>query len=292
MEHVKIEKDALGDLDPCILCGCIMHADTERRYKQLQYIASLVVSKCSPTSFVYNHITRLARDERISHVHQNQNNMNVGTVCPCGITDGPLPELPVSDVCMYGSRAPFCIACINWVRRLSKSKLKLSTKKKHGTRVNNEGFVIQNIIPLDNLILFIHNPGCTSEPDKRAMCRLLQNICIQYSTKSLCIRNPYCRFMSPLMDCVLCEFKHKYFHAFNFDSSLKNTWTKKRSLKNLESYDKVMNGRYRSHQGRMMQNNMGLVDDIVRIWWKFNGNTLVLQDRATAKYVRRMLRNT
>jgi hypothetical protein len=228
-EKIKSEKKLMGDLDPCILCGCIMHAETERRYKQLQYISSLVTHKCTVTSFVYEHITHLAKDERLSHISQNQNSTDTGVMCPCGVNGNATRELPITDVCMYGNRVPFCIACINWVRRLSKSKFKEPKKKKKATlNVESCLFPIQNIIPLDNLILFIHNPGSTSEPDKRAMCRLLQNICIQYTSATICVKNPYNRFVSPLMDCIVSEFKQKYFTSFNFESSSKHLWNKKR----------------------------------------------------------------
>ena len=43
-------------------------------------------------------------------------------------------------------------------------------------------------------------------------------------------------------------------------------------------------------QNRMMDNNLDMINDIVRVWWQVHGMPSVVQDRVTAKYVRRMLR--
>lgn len=82
----------LGDIDPCILCGYLMHTGVERRYKQIQPLSALLQESCTQTPFVYHHIAHMARQE---------------------VSNGGAKQ---------SERAPFCIACINWVRRLSNAK--------------------------------------------------------------------------------------------------------------------------------------------------------------------------
>lgn len=51
----------LGSLDPCTLCGFLMHAGVERRYKQTQPLSDLFARCCLQTPFVYEHIMGVAR---------------------------------------------------------------------------------------------------------------------------------------------------------------------------------------------------------------------------------------
>lgn len=107
----------IGELDSCILCGCMMHPEIERRYKQLQYIAWLVTNSCTPTPFVHRQVLLRAKTEREQHRILPPKS---DTPCPC-TSEGGLPDsllgIPSGQVCQRGDRAPFCIACINWVRR-------------------------------------------------------------------------------------------------------------------------------------------------------------------------------
>lgn len=150
----------LGDLDPCVLCGCVMHAGVERRYKQLHDLSHLLKSTCTRTPFVYDHILDLG--QRVKK-----------------------PE-----------RTPMCIACINWVRRLSKTDARYPGTSQR--RLNRE----VPMIPMDNLLLFIHHPGGVSEPDKRSIFRLMQNLCIEYTIpgEGISVINPYRRW-----DCMPME---------------------------------------------------------------------------------------
>jgi hypothetical protein len=112
----------IGDLDSCILCGCMMHGEVERRYKQLQYIAWLVERSCESTPFVYQNIVSRAKDERESHIRSNPSD----SPCQCNKMkkeeQSSIGNLNIDELCTKGDRAPFCIACINWVRRLSRSQ--------------------------------------------------------------------------------------------------------------------------------------------------------------------------
>lgn len=88
------------------------------------------------------------------------------------------------------------------------------------------------IIPLDNLILFVHNPGAHKEPDKRTMFRLLQNASIEYTglNKLVRVQNPYLCFLTPILDQVLTLFKRKYFRSYRFDTLWKAKWKVTKSL--------------------------------------------------------------
>lgn len=175
-----------------------------RRYKQVQYIAWLVEHACEHTPFVYQHIVRKAREEREEHARRGLvapvsgsggsgvggNNKKPRCSCQQSQQQFGNPHIlaaaatmrasefeagadkegaEASGLCTVGDRAPFCIACINWVRRLSKSALggvggggvgavggelgDTQIGKNHNSRKKKA------LIPLDNLILFIHDPG-------------------------------------------------------------------------------------------------------------------------------------
>lgn len=136
----------IGCLDPCILCGCMMHEGVERRYKQCQYIAWLIRRCCAPTPFVYREILYRASVERKAH-RDALSCIKEGeaiTACPCCLNppewNGGNEEI---EICNKGSRVPFCIACINWVRRLSNYANKpapgpgdVGSKRKRGGKVS------------------------------------------------------------------------------------------------------------------------------------------------------------
>lgn len=89
-EHDAVQQPL--DLDSCMLCGCLMHASVERRYKQIQYLDALIRDKCMETPFVFQHITDLALYERQMHA------VRPGCACPCKGTALPaiaIPEIAV-----------------------------------------------------------------------------------------------------------------------------------------------------------------------------------------------------
>jgi hypothetical protein len=138
-----------------------------------------------------------------------------------------------NEICNKGSRVPFCIACINWVRRLSNYANKpvpgpgeVGSKRKRGGKD-------AQIVPIDNLMLYIQNPGSIREPDKRTMYRLLQNACIEYTGPNSNVRigNPYLCYASHIVIQVLNIFKRKYFKSYQFDTRCKDQWLKMKGSK-------------------------------------------------------------
>ena len=312
-----------------MLCGCMMHQEVERRYKLLQYIAALIQDKCIATPFVHAHILKLAEAERIDHktrgqeckccqpasqappVHEfdtESDGSDIGRELEAALeetADAPdaapiattrkrkrgarVPRINAKDrdgppslypICTQGVRASFCIACINWVRRLSR---------------NNTG-VRNNMIPLDNMMLFMTDPGNFKEPDKRTMFRLLQNLSIQYThtepmREPLCIINPYYHFVNPIADRIVHMFKKKYFRSYRFDTTVRHLWKKMRIQKSPTPQVQAGSGYTQERLFKQVDSNQGLLNDAIRIWWENNGMPLILENRVVAKYVRRMLRN-
>ena len=166
------------------------------------------------------------------------------------------------DACSESSdgKCTLCIACINLCRRLTYSKI-------HA-----------NVLAIDNLLLFIENPGGHREPDKRCLYRLLQNLCIEYSfmDNTVSIHNPYLRFATPTVHRVINMFKREYFPTWCFQDSAKETWDMLPEL--------------REHSLAPDQHR-DIMNRIVMIWWESNGMPLILTDRKTAQLTRKMLRH-
>lgn len=219
-----------------------------RRYKQIQYVASLVRSACVPSPYVYQYILARAQDETARQQQQQQQQpprvqdasvtvlpaIPVPASIPCATPPARIssllprskrkPEachsrLPgwckrrrvvagcakpleavgpgAQQICPRSERVPLCIACINWVRRLSQHQ----QQKQAGAVGQKLPCSKGKYIPLDNLLLFAHDPGAFPEPDKRCMQRLLQNLCIEYCGESpqVAARNPYRCFETPII---------------------------------------------------------------------------------------------
>jgi hypothetical protein len=73
----------IGPLDHCILCGCMMHSDVDRRYKTVQYMAWLAGVACQRTPFVYTHIMECAKLERRAHAEAHRRAGAAGQSPPC-----------------------------------------------------------------------------------------------------------------------------------------------------------------------------------------------------------------
>jgi hypothetical protein len=260
-------------IDVCALCGQVMQFDTDRRYKQLQYVCRLIGLRCTKTEYVYAHIMQMGHDEKMAHIRS-------AAGCQC-CSEHDLTNCNVlnnTDTaehehgCNISRRVPFCIACINWVRRLCKIKKSVGSRYRHRHHKQNSTDH-GTLIPMDALIHFIHEPGARQEPDKRSMCRLLYNLCAHKLDRHLQQHvNPYSRFNTVVMDNVLRLFASKYVGIRN-------------------GHKRVPTQPVKRSQRHMLQNNLMIVNDITRIWWICNGMPLVLVNRDTAKYVRRMIRN-
>jgi hypothetical protein len=137
-----------------------------------------------------------------------------------------------------------CIACVNWTRRLS---LKTSQQLIY--------------IPMDNVILFVAQPGQHAEPDKRTLVRLLRSL----SAVPPLPVNHYTCFETGAMTSLKKVLVEKGF----FDGTREVC----EETDAVAEYDKDL-----------------LIDTIIRVWWIFNGMPTFLSDKSTGRYVRRMLR--
>mmetsp|Transcript_42702 Transcript_42702/g.83534 ORF Transcript_42702/g.83534 Transcript_42702/m.83534 type:complete len:486 (+) Transcript_42702:272-1729(+) len=321
------------DLDFCILCGSVMDVDVEKRYKQLQFIASLLSLTCAKTPFVYQHIMGMAKDERRAHRVVNRRR-GEGCVqnCHCGVGGDEVEEAkwPRSTLghmrgdqffvgCGKGNRSAMCVACINWVRRQSKGvndmtslmekRLEMICGGGNGYRCKGVDKYFKNNIPLDNLLMFLQDPGSTPEPDKRSLYRLLQNMSIQYSGvcggHELLVRNCYMAYQTPMTQRVVDMFKRRYFRSYDFDASIRHLWKGMRCQKPgfMVSCEETVHqkegggakNRVSKQQkqpgGKVVDCNTEMINDIIKIWWETNGMPDIFEHRVTAKHVRRMLRN-
>ena len=133
------------------------------------------------------------------------------------------------------------------------------------------------LIPLDNLLLFLSDPGGTSggamQPDRRSMFRLMCALCATQTTgKHHTVRNPYRMFCTPVTDRILRMFERDYAHKFTGSNSLRK-------------------GRRRlCVESTTSEESIAMLNDIVRCWWETVGMPPVLAHSANAKLVRKALR--
>jgi hypothetical protein len=72
------------------------------------------------------------------------------------------------------------------------------------------------IVPLDNLLLFLDNPGSVPtggmHPDRRSMYRLMCGLAMSHTLVQLVhmFKNPYLMFCSPVAERILHMFKRRY----------------------------------------------------------------------------------
>lgn len=155
-QHPSQEEPFFDHPEQCVLCGGTMTSSRDRKYKGLQSLAQRIERACIPTPFVYSYILNAAANERANHA--------AAAAAPrCSIM------------------SPCCIACFNWIKRLPEPPIC------GGPAAQGEGgeasppCLERKIIPLDNLIMFLNNPGgnCISSkvdipvPDCRSVFRLM-----------------------------------------------------------------------------------------------------------------------
>ena len=232
---------AMSTLEVCVLCGHILFPWAGRRYKKHDAMNDLISRKCTPTSFVYACVT------------QYKGNTGKHTVC---------------------------IACVNWTRSVLATALWISTAMIcHSIdtwrffvhrRLSLKKGSTQFFIPMDNLLLFVINPGKYPEPDKRTLVRLLRSLCNEYTLDNASqhctspMSNHYTCFESDVMQAIKRVLTEKYFAVKCVDDD---------SVDGITDYHKD-----------------AIVDIIIREWWVCNGMPKVLQDKTTGRYVRRMLK--
>lgn len=220
-------------LEPCILCGRIMVPGVDRRYKDLNMLADLFTRRCHPTPYVFSCIMAEQRQLKESSITRR--------------------------VCC-------CIACINWVRRLS----------------NTRGITRAKIpIPMDNLILFLQCPGAAVvKPDQRSLHRMMGSLANQVAVATCCkktcsariVDNIYSRFCTPVMDRSIALFRQKYMKPLCQDG-LASICQKNSICCMVELYTTA------PQRGA----DADLVDSLVRTWWESIGMPAVLTDRVTAR---------
>lgn len=79
---------------------------------------------------------------------------------------------------------------------------------------------------------------------------------------------------------VITLFKRKYFRTFQFDARNRHKWKSMRCSKSAgHSVNgcEIVSSTYRYQQGKMMDNNLEMVNDIMRVWWRCHGMPLVMQ---------------
>jgi hypothetical protein len=167
---------------------------TDRRYKDLKSLCTLLQERCCPTPFVYETIT------------------NMGIVV---VED--------EDESSGGKKVCCCIACINWVRRLSPPSSPLQpacdeqTNNKNKKQKSSSASKKNIPIPIDNLIFFLMCPGSAMvKPDQRSLHRLMCSIANQVAVFGLAeaegggggggllqkphvVQNTYLKYCTPMM---------------------------------------------------------------------------------------------
>lgn len=153
--------------DACPMCGLPLLDSVERRYQPFASVVSLVRQHCTPTPFVHGALLRRA---------------------PCA----------------GAPRIPFCIPCINWIRRL----------RRHARRGNGpaprsgSNGRKDRLIPVDELLAFLVHPGQRGAPDLRSLPRLLQTLLQapdgggRFVNQYLQLAPAYTRRLAPLFEGV------------------------------------------------------------------------------------------
>lgn len=219
-------------IESCVLCGRIMVPGMDRRYKEVEMLCELIRTRCCPTPFVF--------------------------------------------ASLLGERAPrkrvcCCIACINWVRRLSSSSYSAKIP-----------------IPIDNLLLFLQCPGAAiRRPDHRSLHRIMASLANEVAVVSFIrsngncasrtVRNVYLRFCTPAMEGSIAAFRLKYMHPAT-SSGLASRC--QRSSTNASAFFCVIEI-YSANEP--VADSKELVEDMVRTWWESSGKPMMLTDRVTAR---------
>jgi hypothetical protein len=117
-------------IENCLLCGCLIHDNNEKRYRSTEESRRLIIHHSTKTPFVYQYIANM----------------------DCSDEDG-------------SGKSVFCVACVNWVRILSKNDKdaagpKSPIRKNTNPRSTNAraSASASAAIPLDVLIMFLHYP--------------------------------------------------------------------------------------------------------------------------------------
>jgi hypothetical protein len=147
------------------------------------------------------------------------------------------------------------------------------------------------IVPLDNLLLFLDNPGSVPtggmHPDRRSMYRLMCGLAMSHTTVTAQLahtfKNPYLMFCSPVTERILHMFKRRY--------APRGVATGSTALEGREHAASCQESSSTPHFPTLgSAESIAMVDDIALCWWESVGMPSVLQDRGAACLVRRALR--
>lgn len=131
------------------------------------------------------------------------------------------------------------------------------------------------LIPLDNILLFVENPGDYPEPDKRILLRTLKTLCLRYTFdeggSGHYIHNCYSCFKGNVME-GLVDVVKSYFIQKNI------------SLVGTDNETQLS-------EGISAINKTDVIDDIVKVWWVSNGMPVIVHNKYIGRYVRRMMRS-
>lgn len=288
------DADCEQQLEACVLCGCILGPDMYRRFKSLRKLSATIRRACAPTPYVYEHIVNMAAAkgsdsprERavpfcvacINWIQRLEASVSAAQpaavfvgVCSCE-AKGP-PEAASDDEDFLGlwdlssedesagaaDNAPVAALAIGSLALQRADRLVL--------------------IPLDNLILFLGDPGGSAggavQPDRRSMFRLMCALCAAHKQpgSAHAARNPYRMFCTPVADRILRMFERDYAHKFTASAAEADKRGRRRLCVESVSPDE----------------SAAMLNDIVRCWWETVGMPPVLPHRANAKLVRKALR--
>lgn len=146
------------------------------------------------------------------------------------------------------------------------------------------------VVPLDNLLLFLDNPGMVGtggmHPDRRCMYRLMCGLVMTHSVatsleKKHETRNPYLMFCSPVTERMLRMFRRKYApQGANCSVESRHHACGTPVAQQHTPHFAVIDG----------AESIAMVNDVVKCWWESVGMPSVLQSRGAACMVRRALR--
>ena len=251
-----------------------MTSSRDRKYKSLQSLAKRIEESCIPTPFVYKNILSSASNERAE----------AAAAAACNVS------APSSIM------SPCCIACFNWIKRLADpADPSLITFER-------------KIIPLDNLIMFLNNPGgnCISSkvdipmPDCRSVFRLMCHLSSEtvvrppatssgrrHAPREYRLKNPYLMFFSPITERIV-----ECFGAFYGSSEPVFVGQQHQQLQAETNPGgrREKDGEEAAPEEETDVNTEEAMYRIVYWWWESTGMPVVMPHKQCAQYVRKALR--
>lgn len=224
---------------------------------------------------------------------------------------------------------PCCIACFNWIKRLPEAAAHPSVGNSHpcadanaagaasGGAGGGAGGASRKIIPLDNLIMFLNNPGgnCISQninvqaPDCRSvfrlMCHLSSEVVVRIPMgqpahsktqvhKDCRLKNPYLMFFSPITERIV-ECFGKFYGSSEpvFAGQLSAAAATAAAAVQRHDANARASSMPSSDEGDGLVNDVNTAEAMHRIiywWWESTGMPIIMPHKECAKNVRKALR--